>query len=186
MSCFLTIILNSWIVMGHQAKDARGGKMEGRSIWKISLALSVILVFVVAQPSVSALIIGATSFGDTEITSNSCDADAWGAVPASLDVGLGDTVWFFFNTTLVDSRQVYSEAATHNYTWILSTRQSVGDVYWYYQTTTRGGVSGWRDMQPYGLYITSLPDYVHLYWHARITSSGCSDFDYKNYGFNLY
>jgi hypothetical protein len=103
-----------------------------------------------------------------------------------LDVALYNTIWFYFNTSLVDSRPANSEAATHNYTWILSTRQSVGDVSWYYETITRGGIGGWRDMTPYGLYITTLPDYVHLYWHARITSSSCSDFDYKNYEIYLY
>jgi hypothetical protein len=84
------------------------GRMFG-SVW-FAFAVAVMLI---AQPVLAAAHLGGFALGESKVSSNGCDAEVYGAVPAVIDVRDGETVSFYYNGTWTDSRAPSLYVAGH-------------------------------------------------------------------------
>jgi len=139
---------------------------------------TVIAFMFLAQPVAARLVTGATGYGSTLVTTYTCDAEVYGAVPAVLDIDPGDDVIFYYQVSWDDQRSYPAQAAIHNFTMIVSYSKLSGDRHDWLEFPTYGNNNGGttRSITIYGV---QPPASISVYWIASIysTSPSCSDQD---------
>ncbi len=158
--------------------DIGGENMKNeRTIGCATFAIVIAFIFV-AQPVAARLVTGATGYGSTLVTTYTCDAEVYGAVPAVLDIDSGDDVIFYYYVSWADQRIYPSQAATHNFTMIVSYSKLSGDRYDWLEFSTDGNTNG-GTMRSITVYNVQPPAWISVYWIATITSTSpsCSDQD---------
>ena len=160
-----------------------------KHMWTVQFVSGVLIavLLVAAQPVRADNHIAVLATGDTLVTTSTCDATTGGSVPTSLDVDEGDWLFFWYNHTWEDTRPLQSAPATHNFTMIIIYTVYTGDVVYYHQFSTEGGIGGFSNPM-FRIEVGDLPGSVYVYWHARITSTNpsCSDFDSEQGSISLY